>query len=185
MQVPKYTEEEALARETFLALMQGLSYPGRIFKLPVSEDDVFIAIAETLLDLETSYYTPDSSLADDLAKTGSRAFEQERASYHFYAQLDERALGTIKQASVGTMLYPDRSATLIIACKFGTGLPLILAGPGIKTETHIQVDGIDHNFWTLRQNATRYPLGWDIFLVDNNRVVGLPRTTLINYEERE
>lgn len=181
MQSPEYTPEEALARETFLALMHGLSYPGRVHTLPGAGKDAYLAIASTLLDLETSYFTPDGHLASELARTGARSLSSELAAYHFYPQLDENGLDTIKTASVGTMLYPDQAATLMIACKFGEGMTLHLTGPGIQDENAVQVN-IDPALWQLRDRVSKYPLGWDIFLVDDNQVVGLPRTTQIRVE---
>lgn len=181
MQIPDYTPEEARARETFLALMNSLSYPGRVHTLPEAGNDAYLAIASTLLDLETSYFTSDTDLAAELARTGARNLSSELAAYHFYPQLDENALDIIKTASVGTMLYPDQAATLIIGCKLGEGMALYLTGPGIQNENTVQVN-VDPALWQLRDRVSKYPLGWDIFLVDGNHVVGLPRTTQIRVE---
>jgi alpha-D-ribose 1-methylphosphonate 5-triphosphate synthase subunit PhnH len=62
-------------------------------------------------------------------------------------------------------------------CTFASGTWLELEGPGIQSKTSLWVDGIPHEFWTLRAEKCSYPLGWDIFLVSGNRVIGLPRTT--------
>jgi len=184
MQTPEYTQEEARSRETFLAMMQGLSFPGRSFDLPMGSENTFMAIGETLLDLETSYFTPDEKLNGLLGQTGARALAPERAAYHFYTHIDENTLATIEKASVGTMPYPDEAATLIIACSLDEGDTLRLTGPGIKTETHIKTN-VGTAFWQLRGRKSRYPLGWDVFLVDEARVIGLPRTTQIEFEGQE
>jgi alpha-D-ribose 1-methylphosphonate 5-triphosphate synthase subunit PhnH len=180
MQTPVYSPEEAFIRETFLALMWSLSYPGRIHWLPAEPVPAFQAIGATVLDLETSYFTPDPFLHGVFARSGARALDPERAAYHFYPQMHAEALDVVKFASSGTMLYPDQAATLIIGCTLGAGRARTLAGPGIEGAAQLQVDGIPEAFWEMRTNTNRYPLGWDIFLVDGVQVVGLPRTTQIN-----
>jgi alpha-D-ribose 1-methylphosphonate 5-triphosphate synthase subunit PhnH len=48
--------------------------------------------------------------------------------------------------------------------------------------TDLWVDSIPETFWALREQTCRYPLGWDVLLVSNDRVAGLPRTTRIEVE---
>jgi alpha-D-ribose 1-methylphosphonate 5-triphosphate synthase subunit PhnH len=174
---PPYTASEAQSRETFLALMWAVSYPGKTQALP-DQGDSFALIADTLLDLETSYFTPDERLSTRLAQTGARLLEPERAAYHFYPALDDSALATIDRASTGTLSYPDQAATLIIGAQFESGTALTLSGPGIDGSRTIQIDGIPASFWTLRERAA-FPLGWDVFFVDKRAVFGLPRSTKI------
>ena len=176
MTFPPYTTAEAQSRETFLALMWALSYPGRIHHLPTNIQN-FRLIAETLLDLETSYFTPDESLQAVLATTGAHARQPSEAAYHFYEQVNETTLSTIRQASVGTMLYPDTAATLIVDCTLNSGVEFVLSGPGVNGQQSIQIGGLPDAIWDLRETACKYPLGWDVFLVDGPQVIGLPRST--------
>ncbi len=175
---PAYTPAEAQARETFLSLMWSLSYPGRIYTLPETSAP-FDAISETLLDLETTFFTNDDSLARILAHNGARALEPQTAAYHFYPSLTAADLEAVKQASIGTLLYPDRAATLIIGCTFGVGESMTLTGPGIDGIIHLQIGAIAPEFWTLREQRRRFPLGWDVYFIDGSRVIGLPRSTSI------
>jgi alpha-D-ribose 1-methylphosphonate 5-triphosphate synthase subunit PhnH len=179
MQTPVYSAEEALTRETFLSLMWALSYPGRIHLLPAGGRDAMLAIGDTLLDLETSYFTPDHELALELGRRGARALPPERAQYHFYPELTGMRLETIARASAGTMLYPDRSATLIIGCALGSGTKFRLTGPGIAYHTDVKIDLIPDAFWELRRKTGRFPLGWDVFFVNGRQVVGLPRSAAV------
>jgi len=183
---PAYNGEEARTRETFLALMWSLSYPGCIYNLPVAGDDCLRAIADTLLDLETSFYTPDTDLKPYLSRNGARALDASKADYHFYPAFTHDMLNTVQQANLGTLMYPDQSATLIIGCTFGSGTNLALSGPGIPTKEscHIQVEAIPTAFWTLRKKAMHYPRGWDVYLVSQSHIIGLPRTTQIAAEEQ-
>ena len=177
---PAYSDQERQDRETFLALMWALSHPGREQKLPtVAKKPPFVVIAEALLDLETSYFTRDAALAGALSATGARALPVDRAAYHFYPQVEDADLAVIERATLGTPAYPDESATLILGCSLGEGPRLTLSGPGIKQTETVLVRGIPPAFWTLRQQTTRFPLGWDVFLVTESRVIGIPRSTSI------
>jgi len=182
MAPPAYTASEAQSRETFLALMWALSYPGRKQALP-DRGSPFALIGDALLDLETSFFTPDAALAAHLTRTGARALEPERAAYHFYPKLDETALAAISRASVGTLSYPDQAATLIIGARFRSGGALALTGPGIKQSSVIQLDGIPASFWKMRERAA-FPLGWDAFFIDDRAVLGLPRSTKVTLMNR-
>lgn len=179
---PTLSEAEARNRQTFLALMWSLSHPGRIHEFDASQKhlpDNLAAIGDCLLDLETTFFTPDPLLARRLEQTTARPAPAEEAAYHFYPQVRGQDLDAIKRAPVGDMLYPDRAATLILGCSLAQGMELMLSGPGIKTQKSIRVHYLPTDLWALRKQTLRYPIGWDMFLVDKNRVMGIPRTTLI------
>lgn len=182
---PPFTEFERRTRHTFQVMMWGLSYPGRTFDLLASGQGAFVDIAQSLLDLETSFYCQDEKLTPMLEQTGARHLSADRASYHFYPELRAEQLQSFKQASLGTLLYPDESATLFIGCKFGQGAALTLSGPGIPPDTTqtIQIGDVPVELWGMRERAIRYPLGWDICLIAGNQLIGLPRTTNITIEE--
>jgi alpha-D-ribose 1-methylphosphonate 5-triphosphate synthase subunit PhnH len=174
--------EETLAHETFTALMWALSHPGQARSLPEAGLAAFAAIADALVDLETSYYTPDAALAPYLARTGARGRAPQSAMYQFYPTLQERDVESINIAPVGTHAYPDESATLVIGCVFGRGVRLSLRGPGLRDRAELVVDGLPTAFWRLRSRIIRYPLGWDVFLVAGDQVIGLPRTTTVEVD---
>lgn len=181
---PAYTPEEARSRDTFLALMWSLSYPGRVYDLPVAGDEAYHAIGDTLLDLETSFYTQSPDLAPHLGRNGARLLAEDRAAYHFYPKLTDEMLPALAKASIGSLMYPDDSATLIIGCTLGAGTQLHLSGPGIPPDEPrmIHVEGVPDAFWSLREKAIAYPRGWDVYLISGSQVVGLPRTTQIMLE---
>lgn len=173
---PAYTSAEARARETFLALLWALSYPGREYFLPLGSPPMAL-ISETLLDLETSFYTPDSVLHETLPLSGARPLLPETAAYHFYPTLTTDHLAPLRDASVGTLLYPDRAATIILPASFERGERFTLTGPGIDGEIALRIGDILPAFWDLRDQRRRFPLGWDVYLVDGSRVIGIPRST--------
>lgn len=179
MPTPAMSADEARAHTTFTALMWALSQPGQAQRLPARGLEAFGAIADALIDLETSYSTDHPELHQLLVRSGARARPSSAAMYQFYPQLSAATLPMLSDAPAGTYAYPDESATLIVGCALGTGRRLSLRGPGIAAVTELLIDGIPDAFWALREQICRYPLGWDILLVANDRVLGLPRTTQI------
>lgn len=183
MSTPLYSETEAQTRLTFMPLMWALSHPGRIFELSLGTNTAvsrMALIGQTLLDLETSFFTPDEGLAEELARTTAVSAPPAEAFYHFYPALVRTDLEMLSQARVGDMIYPDLGATLLLGCRLGTGNTFYLTGPGIEDKTAVNIAFIPPEFWELREQVNQYPLGWDVFLIDGNRVVGLPRTTTVS-----
>ena len=182
---PQFTDYEMRTRHSFQMMMRALSYPGCIFNVLDSRKGIYADLAESLLDLETSFYCEDTVLLPTLQSTGARQLPADRAAYHFYPTVNEMQIETITTANIGTLTYPDQGATLFIGCRLGQGIRLKLTGPGIPPSANriIQVDGIPDNFWQSRKEIARYPRGWDIFLIDGNSIVGLPRSTRIMIEE--
>lgn len=179
MTAPAHTETEAANRNTFLALMWALSYPGRIYTLTDAPSRSFVSIASALLDLETSFYTPDPALEMTLRQTTARPATIATAAYIFFSSVTESDLTLFEQASVGDMLFPDKAATLILGCTFGSGPLLALSGPGVNDIATVHVSGLPPGFWALRERMRRYPLGWDIFLVAGADLIGIPRSSAV------
>jgi alpha-D-ribose 1-methylphosphonate 5-triphosphate synthase subunit PhnH len=179
MASPLRSAAEERAHQTFTALMWAVSQPGQTQPLPASGLAAFAAIAEALVDLETSYYTNDPELQRLLASTGARARPPSAAMYQFYPALTVADVPVLSDAPRGIYSYPHESATLVIGCALGIGRRLRLRGPGIAGAIELLVDSVPHTFWPLREHVCRYPLGWDALLVAHDRVVGLPRTTQI------
>lgn len=179
MQHPVITDIEARTHATFTALLWALSYPGQRRALPEHDQGALFAIAEALIDLETSYHTPARQLDQQLAALGARARPPHEAMYHFYPSVRDTELDMLAHAPIGTYVYPDRAATLVLGCALGTGTRLRLSGPGIASVAEVLVGGLPAAFWSLRARIIQYPLGWDVLLVDGHAVVGLPRTTVV------
>ncbi len=178
MSQPAMTPAEARQHAAFTAMMWTLSHPGRIQRLPAFGIPAFSLIGETLVDIESGYFTPDPALAATLAATGGRAMTPDQAPYQFYPQLDETGLTMLAKAPAGTYLDPDLGATLVLGCAFGEGRALTLSGPGLARALTVQVGGLPEGLWGLRA-ALAYPLGWDIVLVSGDQILGLPRTTAV------
>ncbi len=180
---PILTEQESRSQQTFTALMWALSRPGEIQHFTPLEMDTtgLETVAETVLDLETSFFTPDTGLCSKLKKTGAHCEAAEKAAYQFYPSISLEQLFFLESAPIGTLLNPDQSATLVIACEFAPKLKLELSGAGIQDRTTLEVAGLPLELFKLRNRIVSFPLGWDLLLVardqDNCKLVGIPRST--------
>lgn len=188
MTIPHFTAAEERTRATFLALMWAMSYPGRAHELPSGEP--FALIAETLLDLEVTYYVPDSihtEFAETLKRSSSRPAPLDQAAYILWPDLNENDIPQLSAAKIGTMLAPDTAATLIISVnQFLEQHTVRLTGPGIQSALTVNIT-LPPSFWELRERTSRFPLGWDVILVTGEQVashvMAIPRSTKVEYQE--
>lgn len=174
---PVQTPLEARTQASFRAMTQALAYPGQLFPLPESPQPLFL-LGEVLADQETRCYTPDTDLMRLLRDTGARLAAPAEADYLFFPRVEEANQAQIALARRGELLYPDRAATLVLGVS-ASGPARRWSGPGIKGEQLVRLGGLPEEFWRLRQQALHYPLGWDVFFVLGNQVLGLPRTTSV------
>jgi len=174
---PVQTPQEARTQTVFRSLLWALSYPGKPYPLPSGVGPLF-AVGEALLDLETRFFTPDPALRDLFTEAGSCFSEPAQADYLFFPTVGRAELSHIVQAQRGELLYPDRGATLVLGTSLN-GSARRWSGPGIQGGRTVSVGGLPEGFWPLRAEAVRYPLGWDVFLVLDSLVLGLPRTTQV------
>jgi len=163
----------------FMALMRALSRPGEVQTLEARGEHGLEAVGKALLDLETSFYTPDPPLHHTFLRLGARADSPEKAAYLFFPLIDAAALEAVTQASVGSLLYPDHAATVVAGAALENGPRLHLRGPGIKDFKVIQAD-LPQHFWTLRNQRIAFPLGWDLILISSEwKLIGIPRSTKV------
>jgi alpha-D-ribose 1-methylphosphonate 5-triphosphate synthase subunit PhnH len=172
--VPVPDAFEARTNATFEALMWALARPGTVRTLPGPGME---GIAEALLDGECRVFCDDPALADRLTGFGAAQVALPLADHCFVSL--EAGLDRLAQIAVGSALYPDAGATLVAEARIGTGLRLRLTGPGIETSAEIALDGVAPGFWALRAALSRYPAGFDLFLICGAQVIGLPRSTAI------
>lgn len=175
----------------FRTVLNAFSRPGRVATVttdiepPQPLHTASAAIALSLFDLSTPYWI-DPAIAEneaiDYIGFHSGARQTETPVRAVFAILRGTGNAIAWDAfSIGTPDYPDRSTTLIVQVDaLQEDGPVKLTGPGIRTEHRVCVDGIDDGFWAARQeNAQLYPLGTDIILVADTRLICLPRTTRV------
>ncbi len=170
------TDEDIRTNATFDALMWALARPGRVQPLPFPG---LLALAESLLDRECSFFCTDERLKAEIVGTGANAVALHQAE-HVFASIGDRAeVSALSAMLSGNLLYPDASATIFAPAIIGSGTGLRLTGPGVNGSIDIAIGGVHPDFWALRAEATHYPLGWDIYLADGASLIGIPRSTKI------
>lgn len=169
---PSPSDFESRTNATYDALMWAMSRPGLLRPLPGTSQAL---IVETLIDRECAVYCEDADLAQIATRVGAHLATPGAADHLFLSQAPEPAM--LANIAMGSDMYPDDGATLVMPVKIGAGPQLRLTGPGVDGEVIIAVAGIPATFWTERERMMRYPMGFELFLIDGDQVLGLPRST--------
>ena len=206
-------DEVREGQQVFRKLLNATAWPGTIEILLTTRvsaltpwPHTILQIARTLLDAQVTFavHSDDGdALADYLvSNAGARRVPLAKASYviagHPLGGLDVMSL------HAGTLLEPDRGATLLLACdelandehrsslrqqngseRAGpsasdrTGVAITLRGRGIADRRVLLVDqAVASVLARLSERDDEYPLGVDLILADQvGRIVSLPRTT--------
>jgi len=166
---------ERRSNGTFEALMWALARPGDIRQLP---EPGLAGLVESLIDIECVAHADTPELRRQVAATGATAVAEIGSADHVFLALVPEDLAPLRLLRCGSALYPDDGATLAVTAGIGGGQALRLSGPGIEGTRELAL-GLPAGFWRLREALCAYPEGFDLFVVDGARVVGLPRSTLI------
>ena len=171
---PLPNADERRDNASFDALLWALSRPGQIRELPQAGDT---AILSALIDRECRVFCADPRLMPIAAELGAEIADLPCADHAFLGRLDDVSL--LAQLAAGSDLYPDDGATAILHVRHDTGPAVRLTGPGVNGALAIRIGGLPEGFWAMRKSLIRYPMGFDLFLIDGRRVMGLPRSTQI------
>jgi len=174
--------------------MDSMARPGKVNHLPnytapapQGLSPFIAAVCFTLLDSETCFYVENQAWRDYLrVNTGSQLKPAESAEFVIIngreTNLDLSCLNR------GTLLFPDRGATLIISVdgieSSEGGLRLSMTGPGVPGFRVIRVKGLNpillESIVSLNEEC---PLGIDTILVARDgALVCLPRFTRTQWE---
>ncbi|MFW2590077.1 phosphonate C-P lyase system protein PhnH [Sagittula sp. SSi028] len=156
----------------FDALMWALSRPGLPRDLPASGVDGLI---EALLDRECAAFSDNPAAAEAIARTGAACVPLEAADHVFVDRFDTQTLRRLRQ---GSDLHPEDGATLVTQARIGHGPRLRLSGPGIDGHLEIALE-LPPEIWAIRREIMRYPMGFEMFVLDGAQVIGLPRSTQV------
>ncbi|WP_299865753.1 phosphonate C-P lyase system protein PhnH [uncultured Roseobacter sp.] len=156
----------------FDALLWALSRPGLPRTLPEPGEGPIIA---ALLDRECRVHSAEPRLVPEIMRTGAEIADISRADHVFLGTMTSR--DALTEIAVGSDLYPDDGATVVLRAQIGTGPAVRLRGPGIDGELVVQVGGLPGGFWETRAARARYPMGFDLFVVEGAEVLGIPRST--------
>ena len=169
-------------RTIWQALLWSMRFPGQSFTLknasgvPLRSPHNLIAVGRAVLDAQTGFYTPHPQLAQVLHDVGAPFLPSSSALYHFYPWLTQRDLADVALAQIGDKDRPDSAATLIIACDLTGGTPIFLSDARQLPVGTLTVAGVPAHFWSLRAQHCHGATGWDIYLVSDDQIVGLPRS---------
>lgn len=174
MILPQPSSDDLRDTAAFEALMFAMARPGMVQTLPEGLVDLALA----LLDRETRVHVEAPELARRLAATGADLVSPERADHAFCATA-EGAMAALAVLPVGSPLYPDEGATLVLPASIGNGPVLRLTGPGVEGRAEVRLGGLHEGLLDLRSARCRYPEGIDLVFVDGRRIVGLPRSIAV------
>jgi len=167
---------EKLNRDNFKSMQSVLSMPGTIDKIKPLFESNLLAIANTLLYSQVSFFyegKEEFSLIE--AITNSKKEDVQNADYIFSDELNEFLFN---KAKVGTSKDPEFSGTFIFKCKNFNGIEVKLSGPGINIEKTVTLP-IDRSFVDFfNEKNSYYPLGNEVFfLSEDGDITALSRTT--------
>jgi alpha-D-ribose 1-methylphosphonate 5-triphosphate synthase subunit PhnH len=172
--MPQPSRAEALEIATFDALLWALSRPGLVQTLPEPGEAAIIA---ALLDRECRVFSADPLLMSDIMRTGAEVADIDRADHVFLGPFSTPEM--FDQILIGSDLYPDEGATVVVRGQIGAGSPLRLSGPGVDGDLVVALGDLPRWFWAKRAARQRYPMGFDLFVLDGAEVVGLPRSCTV------
>ena len=164
---------EARCNATFEAVMWALSRPGLSREMP---GPGMAQIAEALIDRECAVHCADPALAERLAQLGARLVGLAEADHVFVESVTPELPMLLRQ---GSDLHPEDGVTLIAPAVLGEGPEIQLTGPGVDGAVRLPVGGLPAGFWQARKRAMRYPMGFELLLVDGARMLGVPRSTTV------
>jgi alpha-D-ribose 1-methylphosphonate 5-triphosphate synthase subunit PhnH len=175
------------SQKVFRRLLTAMAYPGTIsgtgirLSCPERIDPSAGALLLTLMDFETPFWidlSPDSPEVQWIKfHTGAPVtFDPFDAAFALIT--DTSSSIALNQFNPGTVISPDRSTTLVIQTRgMAEGDHLRLTGPGIPTQTGLNLTGVAPDFWEHRTLVNQaFPTGIDMIFVHKDRFCVLPRT---------
>jgi alpha-D-ribose 1-methylphosphonate 5-triphosphate synthase subunit PhnH len=170
---------EQINRKNFRSALTAFAHPGSQQRAMPLFDSGLLALASVLLYAEVTYHyqgARDILLVEAL--TGARAVDAATADYLFS---DGESLERLGEAKVGTPDSPELGATLLMDCTDAVHLTkTLLAGPGIDGSKRVDLPLSPMLLEALAEKNSMFPLGVDCLLIlDNDGLIGLPRTTKI------
>lgn len=179
------------AQQLFRRILDALARPGRIQDLstapepPAGLSRAAGGVALTLLDFETPVWL-DPSLRGAEAEAWLRfhcncPLTTEPGDAAFALVSDGAGLPRLEDFARGDARYPDRSATVVLQVpSLRGGMVTRLQGPGIDAGIDVDPAGLPEGFWKqVAENGREFQLGVDLMLVDEESILGLPRTVRV------
>lgn len=180
------------AQRVFRHVLDAMAHPGKIVAIddlpeaPAPLNKVSAAICLSLVDFETPVWV------DSIVAESGQALAHLKFHCGCPVTTDPKlartalistahGLNTLGRFHIGTDERPDLSTTVIVQAEdLNTGSGARLTGPGIQTESRLEVMGADDAFWfAIKANAALFPRGVDVMVTTDRAVACLPRTTQV------
>ena len=186
---PGFSDPGHDAQRLFRAVLDAFAHPGRIMSLPdppAGPGTISPATAAyllTLVDRDTPLW-----LAPEFERPAVRDFVRFHTGAPIVARRDEAVFAVLAHDTasldgfaIGTDLYPDRSATLVIEVPvLGAGAARRWRGPGIDGQAAVAVGGLGADFWQAwADNHALFPCGVDIVFAAGSQLLALPRSIAV------
>ena len=177
------------AQRLYRRLLDAMAGPGRpqdLSEAPEPPEGLFRStggVALTLLDFETLVWL-DPTLRGGEAQAWLRfhcgcPFTEDANAATFALIVDAAHMPRLEAFNPGDARYPDRSTTLLVQVPALEGGETVqLTGPGIEGTVELSPAGLPDDFWTqVDANRAEFQLGVDLMLLDDERVLALPRSS--------
>jgi alpha-D-ribose 1-methylphosphonate 5-triphosphate synthase subunit PhnH len=187
--LPGFQDPTLDAQAVFRVLLEGMSHPGRILRMPPvfdappqGLDSAAAAVCLTLLDGDTSLWTDldgTSPILPWLRFHCGCPVVVDPVRAHFGLATAAVRLPALANFQPGTDEAPETAATLILQVE---GLVAtrgcVLSGPGIQDRRLLDVVGLPPGFWDQRRRICgAFPLGLDCIFTCGAQLAVLPRST--------
>lgn len=179
------------SQRVFRSVLDAMAHPGRVIETrgpevsPYPLHEAATALCLTLVDFETPLWLDAEAGAAETREylrfhCGCRLVEGPGLA-RFALIAGPEAMPRLSRFDLGTDEFPERSTTLIVqAASLRGGRGRRLTGPGIASETRLEVSGLPGSFWRdLKDNHALFPRGVDVVLVAGRSIAALPRTTAV------
>lgn len=187
--LPAFADPVFDSQAVFMQSLHAMSYVGRRQQLsialtcPVGIQPAMAALALTLLDFETPFYSLGlSEKALAWLRFHTQAPEAAQlAEAHFVLVAANHFLPPMHSCRQGSEIYPDQGATLLVELpSLDQGPGLQVTGPGIAEPITLNLAGLPDDFVQQRsRNYLQFPAGVDLFVTCGQAFIGLPRSTKV------
>lgn len=184
------------AQQHFRLLLDSMSRPGKINTIPFIDlqqppamNNACALVALALLNTDVGFCTANGNEVTRFIaqRTAATATGLSLADYVFIPGM--HSAGFIAQLKIGTLSYPEDSATIIAdvvqlsADPVDGALQVTLKGPGILGSETVYIAGLNPLLLDdLHQQNQEFPLGIDLILTDkDNHVMCIPRSSQFTY----
>ena len=179
------------AQRIYRRVLDAISFPGRVQDMSESPEPpegmsrAAAGYALTLFDFETLVWLDPALRAGPVEAwlrfhCGCPLTEDMQAAA-FALIANPSTMPRLDEFNTGDARYPDRSTTLIVQVPdLVNGERVELEGPGIPDRIAVAPAGLPADFWTqVAENGSEFQLGVDVFVVDEENILGLPRTVRV------